>query len=118
MSPEELGLPWLDLGKPPQISDFSLDSVEVTAYPMPSSRKESVQKNMGDGVSKKQRQLLLGKISNDLDYLEYLVNEVKIGEMHEHDSGGRIIRNEAKDAITFLQGRQHFWSQYKPMYSK
>ena len=118
MSPEELGLPWLDLGEMPQTSDFSMDFLEVTAYPQQQPKKENIQENIDEGVSKRQRKILLGKLSNDLDYLEYLVNDVKIGEVHEQDKRGKIIRSEAQDAITFLQGRQDFWSQYKPMYSK
>ena len=118
MSPEQLGLPWLDLGKVPKPSNLSLNFYEVTAYPRQKPKVENVHEKVDEGVSRRQRKMLLGKLSNDLDYLEHLVNDVKIGEVHENDKKGQIIRNEAQDAITFLQGRQEFWSQYKPMYSK
>ena len=119
MSPEELGLPWLDLGNVPQTNNFSMEEIlNVTAYPKQKPKVENIQEKIDEGVFRRQRKVLLGKLSNDLDYLEHLVNDVKIGEIHEHDRRGRIIRSEAQDAITFLQGRQEFWSQYKPMYSK
>ena len=115
MSPEEIGLPWLDLGEIPQ--EISLDYIPIpTAYPKPNIKKEEIQ--IDENVNKRQRKILLGKLSNDLDYLEHLVNDVKIGEVHEHDKRGKIIRHEAQDAITFLRSRQDFWSQFKPMYSK
>ena len=118
MSPEELGLPWIDLGEVPKASKFSLDFLDVTAYPRPKPKTENINEKIDESVSKRQRKVLLGKLSNDLDYLEHLVNDVKIGEIHDHDKRGKLIRSEAQDAITFLQGRQDFWGQYKPMYSK
>ena len=119
MSPEELGLPWLDQGHVPQDNNISIEDIlKVTAYPSQKPKVEKIQEKIDDNVFKRQRKVLLGKLSNDLDYLEHLVNDVKIGEIHEHDKRGRIIRSEAQDAINFLEGRQEFWSQYKPMYSK
>ena len=118
-SPEELGLPWLDLGHVPKINQFSIEEIlNVTAYPNQKPKVEKVQEKIDEGLFKRQRKVLLGKLSHDLEYLEHLVNDVKIGEIHEHDKRGRIIRSEAQDAINFLEGRQEFWSQYKPMYSK
>ena len=118
LTPEEIGLPWLDLGHVPEESNGELDFYDVTAYPRVQPKKESTHPKIDEEVSRKQRKALLGKLSSDLDYLEHLVNDVKIGEVHDHDKRGRVIRNEAKDAITFLQGRQEFWGQYKPLYSK
>ena len=118
MSPEELGLPWIDLGIIPKASVFSLKELDVTAYPKENPKIENIDEKIDENISKRQRKVLLGKLSNDLDYLEHLVNDVKIGEIHDHDKRGKLIRSEAQDAITFLQGRQDFWSQYKPMYSK
>ena len=119
MSPEELGLSWLDQGHVAEDNDISIEDIlKVTAYPSQKPKVEKVQEKIDENVFKRQRKVLLGKLSNDLDYLEHLVNDVKIGEIHEHDKRGRIIRSEAQDAINFLEGRQEFWSQYKPMYSK
>ena len=112
-------MPWLDLGHVPKINQFSIEEIlNVTAYPNQKPKVEKAQEKIDEGLFKRQRKVLLGKLSYDLDYLEHLVNDVKIGEIHEHDKRGKIIRSEAQDAITFLQGRQEFWSQYKPMYSK
>ena len=98
-------------------SDEELE-VDVESDHDEKPKVEKVQEKIDENVFKRQRKVLLGKLSNDLDYLEHLVNDVKIGEIHEHDKRGRIIRSEAQDAINFLEGRQEFWSQYKPMYSK
>ena len=116
MSPEEIGLPWLDLGEIPEEVPWDDFSADETAYPKQAAKKQQIP--IDTNVNKRQRKKLLGKLSNDLDYLEHLVNDVKIGEIHEHDKRGKIIRNEAQDAIKFLRSRQDFWSQFKPMYSK
>ena len=98
LTPEEIGLPWLDLGHIPKESKGELDFYDLTAYPRVQPKKESAHPKIDEEVSRKQRKALLGKLSSDLDYLEHLVNDVNIGEVHDHDKRGRVIRNEAKDA--------------------
>ena len=91
-------------------------------------------------VDKQQRRKLLGKLSKDMDYLESLIGSVKIFDndtignrnLMSFDTSRRSsivkkerktvknygvgVRREAQDAILFLQRRQEFWSQLKPMY--
>ena len=85
---------------------------------------------------KRRRNLLLGKFSEDLDYLEGLLNDAKIFDATQNDadddaaSKGKRTTNKrassdaihlkraAEDAISFLNNRQEFWSQFKPVYSK
>jgi hypothetical protein len=75
---------------------------------------------------RKHRRNLLGKLSKDLDYLETLLTEVKLGPTPITDYGNtskdmsadELVTKEAEDAISFLRERQEFWSQFKPMYSK
>ena len=84
--------------------------------------------------SKKHRRKLLGKLSTDLEYLEGLLTDVKLGQaVTEKESTDDIIApiitptkpteedgvsKKAQEAISFLKERQEFWSQFKPMYSK
>ena len=71
--------------------------------------------------AKRYQRELLGKLSQDLDYLEVLASDVKLRPGHGsaiNDARGKMVKEEAEDAITFLKNRQLFWSQFKPMYSK
>ena len=77
---------------------------------------------------KKQRKILLGRLSKDLDYLEGLLTEVKLapgpGPLVEQETliptaeTDNAVSKETENAITFLKERQEFWSQFKPMYCK
>jgi len=83
---------------------------------------------------KRRRNLLLGKLSDDLDYLETLLTDVRLGDTTRDDDdemsmGKRTatkkptndsvhLKRAAEDAISFLNYRQEFWSQFKPIYSK
>ena len=89
---------------------------------------------------KRRRNLLLGKLSDDLDYLEGLLTDVQLADAKDVDDdddggGGRAsagkrpvakrptndsvhLKRAAEDAISFLNYRQEFWSQFKPIYSK
>ena len=78
---------------------------------------------------KQRRNLLLGKLSDDLDYLEGLLTDVQLAEPEEDESAENRSSNRpnnksvhlkraAEDAISFLNNRQEFWSQFKPVYSK
>ena len=70
------------------------------------------------------RRSLLGKLSNDLDYLEGLAEKmVLLGDDNEQGlkegiNVGNKLRRETNDALDFLKNRQDFWSQYQPMYTK
>ena len=70
--------------------------------------------------AKRYQRELLGKLSSDLDYLEELASVVKLTprEMVAAESRGKRVKAEAMDAVSFLKGRQLFWSQFKPMYSQ
>ena len=75
--------------------------------------------------SKRERKSLLGKLSVDLEYLEGLVDEVKALEETESVYSGpeisrrsRKLKNEAEEAVSFLQNRQDFWRQFKSTYRK
>ena len=86
---------------------------------------------------KRRRNLLLGKLSDDLDYLEGLLTDVQLADATRDvdDDDGRSstgkrpvakrptndslhLKRAAEDAISFLNYRQEFWSQFKPIYSK
>ena len=89
---------------------------------------------------KRRRNLLLGKLSDDLDYLEGLLTDVQLADARDVDDdddggGGRAsagkrpvakrptndsvhLKRAAEEAISFLNYRQEFWSQFKPIYSK
>jgi hypothetical protein len=78
--------------------------------------------------NKRRRNLLLGKLSEDLDYLEGLLTDVQLAEPFNDESAEKKVFNlnnrnvhlkrAAEDAISFLNNRQEFWSQFKPVYSK
>ena len=67
----------------------------------------------GSKQERKYRRELLGKLSNDLDYLETLASEVDLSREAKSE-----VKREAEDAINFLKNRQEFWSQFKPMYAE
>ena len=50
MSPEELGMPWLDLGHVPQTNHFSIeDSLNVSAYPKQKPKVENIPEKIDEG---------------------------------------------------------------------
>jgi hypothetical protein len=95
----------------------------------PTSTTSKTSKNVTK--KKRRRNLLLGKLSDDLDYLEGLLTDVQLAEPFNEDESAENrnsnrgqsnksvhLKRAAEDAISFLNNRQEFWSQFKPVYSK
>lgn len=99
-----------------------LNRVPPTIFGMPWHELKALHKDneSSSTARKKHRRSLLGKLSKDLDYLEGLLQEVKIDPSLEKEAtfAGEIVSKEAADGISFLRERQEFWNQFKPMYSK
>ena len=91
---------------------------------------QNAETKVNKAAKKKHQRNLLGKLSKDLDYLETLLTEVKIGgggdqvsnSVNDHQDivaiTDEVVSKEASEAISFLRERQEFWSQFKPMYCK
>lgn len=83
---------------------------------------QSAESKVTKSAKKKHQRNLLGKLSKDLDYLETLLSEVKIGGENDQQDivamTDEVVSKEASEAISFLRERQEFWSQFKPMYCK
>ena len=91
---------------------------------------QNAETKVNKAAKKKHQRNLLGKLSKDLDYLETLLTEVKIGGSGDQVSNSvndhqdivaitdEVVSKEASEAISFLRERQEFWSQFKPMYCK
>ena len=100
------GMPWHELRALGKIGDKKDDESSTIC-------------DFGKSIKrKKHRRNLLGKLSTDLDYLETLLTEVKVGESTPKEPTDKFVKKQAEEAISFLRDRQEFWSQFKPIYSK
>lgn len=96
-------------------------------------------KKIGVKLTAKQRKhqrSLLGRMSQDLEFLEGLLTDVKLdipdqssAEKESEQATGDVsapveittqdkVSKKTQEAISFLKDRQEFWSQFKPLYSK
>lgn len=88
---------------------------------------------------KKHQRSLLGRLSQDLEFLEGLLTDVKLDippsspekETNSDQAATTAdpslpveittqdkVSKKTQEAISFLKDRQEFWSQFKPLYSK
>ena len=107
---------------------ISTTTAPTTSTPNPQTSTKSSKSAPPITKNKRRRNLLLGKLSEDLDYLEGLLTDVQLAEPFSDESAEKKVFNSnnrnvhlkraAEDAISFLNNRQEFWSQFKPVYSK
>ena len=112
-----------------------LNKIPSTIFGMPWHELKALHKSVENPKKKKQRKVLLGRLSKDLDYLESLLTEVKLvpsspaeteletistpallSNGTTESSTENAVSKETENAISFLKERQEFWSQFKPMY--